>query len=113
MMQTAAKDLPAAGAKDSRRARRFRSKIAVLMEFQGRTIPGRLFDLSETGLSISLDQAFFGQPGSQIIVRCQEIGLISGVVRWVKERKVGVMFSQSSASVAQVKAYFRFFHKIG
>lgn len=110
-MQIAAKDSPRPGAQDSRRARRYRSKIEVTVEFAGRTISGRLYDLSETGLAMHLDHAFFAGSGSPITVKSKEIGLINAVVRWTKDRRVGASFSQSSASMAQVKAYFRFFHK--
>ncbi|WP_327209903.1 PilZ domain-containing protein [Rhizobium leguminosarum] len=110
-MQTVAKDSPRAGAQDSRRARRYRSKIEVTVEFAGRRISGRLYDLSETGLSLNLDHAFFAGSGAAITIKSKEIGVINAVVRWAKDRRVGASFSQSSASMAQVKAYFRFFHK--
>lgn len=110
-MQSAVKDSPRQGQQDSRRARRYRSKIEVTVEFAGRKIPGRLYDLSDTGLSATLDQAFFAGAGSSITIRSKEIGILDAVVRWVKDKRIGASFSQSSASMAQVKAYFRFFHK--
>jgi hypothetical protein len=32
-------------------------------------------------------------------------------VRWCREGRIGIQFSGNSASVAQMKAYFRFFHE--
>lgn len=110
-MQTATKDSSRPSAKESRRARRYRSKIEVSVDYKGRKIPGRLYDLSESGLALTLDQAFFGPPGTEIVIQAKEIGYINGIVRWTRDKRVGVSFNQSSASVAQVKAYFRFFHK--
>ncbi len=96
---------------DGRRTRRHRSKVEVVVEYQDRTIPGRLYDLSLSGMAINMHQAFFGPQGASVVVRAKEIGLIDGIVRWSRNNRIGVQFSQSSKSVAQVTAYFRFFHK--
>lgn len=111
-MGLARKDSPSPGAsQDSRRAKRFRSKVAVEVEFNKRKIPGRIFDLSMSGMSISVDRILLAPVGSKIIIKSAEIGMIDGVVRWSRENRLGVQFSDSTASVAQVAAYFRFFHK--
>lgn len=102
---------PATISQDSRRANRYRSKVAVDVLFNGRTIPGRIFDLSMSGMSITVERILLAPVGSSVVIKSTEIGVIDGVVRWSKNNRLGIQFSQSSASVAQVAAYFRFFHK--
>lgn len=110
-MTAVPKDSIASSGADKRRARRARSNVAVAMEYQGRSVPGRIHDLSTTGMQIVVERIFFPPMGANVVIKAREIGVIEGVVRWCRNGRLGVQFSGNSASVAQMNAYFRFFHK--
>lgn len=111
-MTLAAKESTAASKRsDSRRAKRIRSGVRVNIEFQGRGVPGKIHDLSTSGIQVVTERILIPPPGGNIVVKAREIGVIEGVVRWCRNGRIGIQFSGNSASVAQVKAYFRFFHK--
>ncbi|MNU30354.1 PilZ domain protein [compost metagenome] len=96
---------------DGRRAKRERSNVKVNIEFQGRSVPGKIHDLSTTGMQVVTERIFIPPQGANVTVKAREIGVIEGVVRWCRNDRIGIQFSGNSASVAQMKAYFRFFHK--
>jgi hypothetical protein len=95
---------------DGRRAKRERSNVKVNIEFQGRSVPGRIHDLSTSGMQVATERILIPPRGANITIKAREIGVIEGVVRWCREGRIGIQFSGNSASVAQMKAYFRFFH---
>jgi hypothetical protein len=78
-----------------------------LIEYQGRNIEGRLFDISRTGMGVAMKQAFFAPEGSQVTVKSQEFGALPCIVRWRKNSRVGVIFGPSSNTAAKVDSYFR------
>jgi hypothetical protein len=92
---------------EHRRADRMRSSITVLIEYQGRQIEGRLFDISKTGVGVQMKQAFFAPEGSQVTVRSPEFGALPGIVRWRKDARIGVHFGPSSNTAAKVDSYLR------
>lgn len=96
---------------DSRRAQRKRSNVAVDIQFQGRSIPGRIFDLSTSGMQVVAERILIPPKGAAIVIKAKEIGVIEGVVRWSRDGRIGIQFDGNTASVAQMKAYFRFFHQ--
>jgi len=96
---------------DKRRSKRERSNVAVAVEFQGRNVPGRIYDLSTTGMQVVMERILIPPTGSNVVVKAREIGVIEGVVRWCRNGRIGIQFSGNTASVAQMRAYFRFFHK--
>lgn len=98
---------------DSRRAPRQRTRIPVTIDLKGRTTAGTIQDLSTSGMQLDLVHSFFGPPGCVISVDSPELGKIDCVVRWNKDRRIGVSFLSTAAAAAQVKAYFKFFHRKG
>jgi hypothetical protein len=111
-MSIAAKESRASSIRsDSRRATRARSNIRVTIEFQGRSVPGRIHDVSTTGLQVVTERILIPPSGASIVVKAKEIGVIEGIVKWCRNERIGIQFGSNTASVAQMKAYFRFFHK--
>lgn len=98
---------------ESRRAQRKRSNVTVDIQFQGRSVPGRIFDLSTSGMQVVTERVLMPPKGSNVVIKAREIGTIEGVVRWCRDGRIGLQFDGNTASVAQVKAYFRFFHQNG
>ncbi len=111
VMSVALKESPNASIRsDGRRAKRERSSVKVDIEFQGRSVPGKIHDLSTSGMQVVTERILIPPLGANITVKAREIGVIEGVVRWCRNGRMGIQFSGNSASVAQIKAYFRFFH---
>jgi hypothetical protein len=97
--------------KESRRAKRHRTRIKVIVDLKGRHTAGTIHDLSTTGMCLELEHSFFGPPGCVVSIESHELGCIEAVVRWNTGRRLGVSFTSPAASAAQVQAYFRFFHR--
>lgn len=96
---------------DSRRAPRERVRIAVTIDLKGRHTAGTIQDLSASGMQLDLEHSFFGPPGCVISVESPQLGNMDCVVRWNKGRRIGVSFLSTAAAAAQVRAYFKFFHR--
>ncbi|NTF17950.1 PilZ domain-containing protein [Agrobacterium rubi] len=96
---------------ERRRSQRQRFNVAVEIQYQGRSVPGRIFDLSTSGMQVVAERILIPAIGSSIIVKSHEIGTIEGVVRRCWDGRIGMQFDGNTASVAQMNAYFRFFHR--
>jgi hypothetical protein len=106
-MQTSSQTIPKG---EHRRAMRVNSRVSVTVELQGRQVEGKILDISTSGLRLEVMQVFIPPVGATLIIRCSQIGAIEGVVRWLKNGKIGVSFGLNSNSVAKVMSYFRQVH---
>jgi hypothetical protein len=95
----------------ARSALRRNCRLFGNLKYLNRETIGRIVDLSNHGIALELSGAFFGAAGSKVRVECEELGVIDGTVRWLRNGRVGVEFSRTSNASALVTAYFRFFHK--
>jgi len=111
-MNATVKPAPTAGG-EARRAPRVRTRVPVVVDLKGRTVNGVIQDLSTSGMRLDLEYTFFGTPGCLVTVESSEMGKLEAVVRWIKDRRMGVAFTSGSKASAQVQAYFRFFHRKG
>ena len=93
------------------RAKRSRCRIFATMSYLGCTAPVKIANVSTTGMALDLVGPFLGTRGSKVRVECPEIGVLEGIIRWMRDGRVGLEFDPSSNAAAQVTAYFRFFHK--
>lgn len=71
----------------------------------------RVVNLSSTGIAVELSGPFHGAAGSKVVIECDDLGKLEGVVRWARGGRIGVEFARNSNASAQVNSYFRFFHK--
>lgn len=71
----------------------------------------RVMNVSPTGVALEVMGRLDAATGSKISIQNDDIGLIEGVVRWVRNGRLGVQIRQNSNSHAQVVSYFRHFHK--
>lgn len=97
--------------KNLRRATRSRCRIFATMTYLASPTPIKISDISTTGMALDLAGPFRGTRGSRVQIVCQELGTLEGIVRWMRDGRVGLEFDASSNAAAQVTAYFRFFHK--
>lgn len=84
--------------------------MATMTYLASRT-PVKIVDVSTTGMALDLAGPFRGTRGSRVRIECPELGTLEGVIRWMRDGRLGVEFDSSSNAAAQVTAYFRFFHK--
>lgn len=100
-----------ASTKDSRKAERLRCHFDSIVYFMDEVIEARVIDISRTGMCIILKGWLNAGPGATVRVRCNELGLIEGTVRWYRAGKMGIHLAETSNTQAQVASYFRHFHR--
>jgi hypothetical protein len=93
------------------RAKRSRCRIFATLFYLAGSTPIKIADISTTGMGLDLAGPFRGAIGSKVRIECTELGTIEGIVRWMREGRLGLEFDVSSNAAAKVTAYFRFFHK--
>lgn len=101
----------AANDADARRAERIRTKVYATVELNGRSVQGRIRDVSMSGMALDLEGGFFAASGTVVNIISTEVGTIKCLVRWVNDFRIGLEFVEKTGAGAQVKAYLRFFHR--
>ena len=86
-------------------------RIAGRVKYLNKETPGRVVNLSTTGIAFDLAGPFHGAAGSKVMIECDDLGRVEGTVRWCRDSRIGVEFSKTTNASAQVASYFRFFHK--
>ena len=105
--------MPATQAIAARSAKREPARFLCTITTMGQSARGRVVNLSETGLCVMLFERFQAPAGTKVIIMSPELGRIDGTLRWIRDSKAGVEFKLSTAAIAQISAYFRFFHEAG
>jgi hypothetical protein len=95
----------------SRGAPRRNCRVFGRVKYLNKETPGRVINLSTTGIAFELAGPFHGASGSKVRIECDDLGIVEGTVRWYRDNRIGVEFSKTSNASAQVNSYFRFFHK--
>ena len=72
---------------------------------------GRIVDLSRVGLALDLETPIRVMPGQVVDIESDELGQISGTVRWHANGRIGIEYKLNTKALAQVSSYFRFFHR--
>lgn len=90
-----------------RAAKRTACKIRATAHCRGRSSPAALLDLSPHGLRIYLRSDIDCGPGSQVTVETEELGPLSGEVRWMRFPYMGISLAQSSNTAAKIASYFK------
>ncbi len=96
---------------ESRKSARRRCRIDSKIRYLNQRAEGRVLDVSRTGISLEVFGSLHASTGSMVVIENKDIGLIEGTVRWCRAGRLGVQIKQSSNTLAQMSAYFRFFHK--
>ena len=97
--------------KDSRRAERLRCHFDSIVYCMDQVIEARVADISRTGMCIVLKGWIRAAPGTTVQIRCNELGLIEGSVRWYRAGRMGIHLAETSNTQAQVASYFRHFYR--
>ncbi|WP_337268740.1 PilZ domain-containing protein [Oryzifoliimicrobium ureilyticus] len=95
----------------TRGARRSRCRLSAVLKYRNLSTRGRIVDISLDGMALDLEDGRIAGTGSKVVVECEEIGTIEGIVRWGYRGRVGVQYDRTSNASAKVAAYFRFHHQ--
>jgi hypothetical protein len=70
---------------------------------------GIVRDLSEEGICFQLFFDIGAQTGQEVTIRSDELGFLTGIVRWSRGDRIGIKLKLSSNTAAQIASYFKFF----
>ena len=90
-----------------------RSKVRIFAEVRvmHQTSRARVVDLSPTGMAFDLEKPIQAMPGQLVTIESEELGRLSGTVRWYSNGRLGIQYKLSTNALAQITSYFRFFHE--
>lgn len=96
----------------ARQEARSKCRIFGTVKYLNQTAPGRVIDLSASGIALQLHEPLQIRTGMSVTLQSPELGHLNGTVRWLdKSGKIGIQLQHTTASLAQVSSYFRFFHQ--
>ena len=102
---TTIKDMPV------RATDRSRVRIFATVRVMHQTVRGRVVDLSPSGIALDLEAAIHATPGQIVTIESEELGRLSGTIRWHGNGRLGIQYKLSTNALAQITSYFRFFHE--
>lgn len=70
---------------------------------------GIVKDLSEEGICFQLYFDIGARIGHEVTIRSDELGLLTGIVRWNRGDRIGIKLRLSSNTAAQIASYYKFF----
>lgn len=90
-----------------------RSKVRIfaMVKVMHQSVRARVVDLSPTGMALDLEKPIQAMPGQMVIIESEELGRLSGTVRWLSNGRLGIQYKLSTNALAQITSYFRFFHE--
>ncbi|MGW9230978.1 PilZ domain-containing protein [Pseudorhizobium sp. NPDC055634] len=95
----------------NRGAERTKTRIYGTVTHLGKSARGKIVDLSATGIALELDGPFSAADGSRVRIESDELGFLEGTVKWCRGSRIGIQLNLNSNALAQISAYFRFFHR--
>ncbi len=99
------KDMPVRGNDRSR------VRIFANVQVMHQSSRARVVDLSPTGMAFDLEKPLQAMPGQMVTIESEELGRLSGTVRWYSNGRLGIQYKLSTNALAQITSYFRFFHE--
>ena len=102
---TTIKDMPV------RATDRSKVRIFATVKVMHQSTRARVVDLSPTGMAFDIEKPIQISPGQIVTVESEELGRLSGTVRWYSNGRLGIQYKLSTNALAQISSYFRFFHE--
>jgi hypothetical protein len=102
---TTIKDMPV------RASNRSNVRLFATVKVMHQTTRARVVDLSASGMAFDIEKPIQVMPGQLVTVESEELGRLSGTVRWYSNGRLGIQYKLSSNALAQITSYFRFFHE--
>ncbi|EYR83445.1 pilus assembly protein PilZ [Shinella sp. SUS2] len=90
-----------------------RSKVRIFatVRVMHQSTRARVIDLSPTGMAFDVEKPIQAMAGQLVTVESEELGRLSGTVRWYTNGRLGIEYKLSTNALAQITSYFRFFHE--
>jgi len=90
-----------------------RSKVRIFatVKIMHQSTRARVVDLSSTGMAFEVEKPIQATQGQMVTVESEELGRLSGTVRWYSNGRLGIQYKLSTNALAQITSYFRFFHE--
>ncbi|AUX76445.1 MULTISPECIES: PilZ domain-containing protein [Sinorhizobium] len=70
---------------------------------------GVVKDLSDEGICFQLLFDIGARMGQEVTIRSEELGFLTGIVRWSRGDRIGIKLKLSSNTAAQISSYYKFF----
>ncbi|PSS62268.1 ATP-binding protein [Ensifer sp. NM-2] len=70
---------------------------------------GLVKDLSAEGICFQLYFDIGARTGQEVTIRSEELGVLTGIVRWSRGDRIGIKLKLSSNTAAQIASYYKFF----
>jgi hypothetical protein len=86
-------------------------RIFATVKVMNQSIRGRVVDLSPSGMALDLEKPVQAAPGQMVTIESEELGRLTGTVRWFRNGRLGIEYKLSTNALAQITSYFRFFHQ--
>lgn len=90
-----------------RALRRDKTRMRAKIDCKGNETPGSVLDLSKLGAGLYLSKDIPIGPGDKVSFSTEEMGHLSGTVRWAQCPRVGVELLESSNTEAKVESYYK------
>lgn len=90
---------------------RSRVRIFATVRIMHQSTRARVVDLSPTGMAFDMEKPIQAMPGQLVTIESEELGRLSGTVRWYSNGRLGIQYKLSTNALAQITSYFRFFHE--
>lgn len=97
----------AAQATGQRHTPRIRCKIRAVANCAGRTTQATVLNISTDGLSLYLRSDIGIEVGGLVTVETEEIGTLTGKVRWMIPPRVGLEVIPSSNTAAKIGSFLK------
>lgn len=88
---------------------RTRTRIRATIGCVSGETRGSVMDLSDQGMKLYMSNDLRAQPGFRVTITTDEMGLLTGTVRWVKFPYLGVELNLSSNTRAKVESFYKYF----
>ncbi|HEV7309107.1 PilZ domain-containing protein [Ensifer sp.] len=97
--------------KDSveRTTQRTQTKITGMVTCKTGSSNGVVKDLSAEGICFQLYFDIGAKTGQEVTIRSEELGFLTGMVRWYRGDKIGIKLNLSSNTAAQISSYYKHF----
>ncbi|MDX1071486.1 PilZ domain-containing protein [Sinorhizobium medicae] len=92
-----------------RAAPRERTRITGSVTCKTGSSNGVVVDLAGEGICLQLLFDIGARIGQEVTIRSEELGFLSGMVRWVRGDRIGIKLNLNSNTAAQISSYYKFF----
>ncbi|WP_340161296.1 PilZ domain-containing protein [uncultured Hoeflea sp.] len=86
---------------------RNKTRMRAKIDCKGNETPGSVLDLSRLGAGLYLSRDIPVAFGDEIHFKTEEMGHLTGTVRWSRSPRVGVSLVLSSNTEAKVESYYK------